>query len=271
MRNYHIFLQQIKEICEEENLNRRDIQGDEFAIQISNDEKSFVVINGNLSLNTGNAGRTPTDKMVTAEMLIKNGFNTIPHKLFWKLKNVDSKETIHETSKEFLKTCNIPFPIVIKPVNGSEGKSVYKLNSIEDWDDIFEIYFESRKNFFNFVVNPFINSEFEYRTIVIDGNLELIYRKNKQTSWKHNLSEGAIPSFEIPEDLKRAMSNTAVAVSKALGLRYGGVDFLVDENGNPIIIEVNSKASLAIFAGFSDETYSRVKEIYRKIILKLLG
>lgn len=132
-----------------------------------------------------------------------------------------------------------------------------------------QYYLNQVKTYFNFVVNPFIDSEFEYRCIILNGEIELVYAKKRTTSWKHNLSEGAIPELNVSSDLKDKIADASKKACKIMELRYAGVDFLIDEFGQPIILEVNGSASLKIFSEFSEEHYDIVKNIYRKMILEL--
>ena len=57
------------------------------------------------------------------------------------------------------------------------GKDVYYCNSREEIKNIIQKVFEENKDTLS--ICPYLDIEYEYRTIYLDGNIEFVYKKRK--------------------------------------------------------------------------------------------
>lgn len=121
-----------------------------------------------------------------------------------------------------------------------------------------------------FCAAPFIDAPHEYRCFFLDNQILLIYRKNRTTSWQHNLSKGATPKIIEPSNpLYKKLSTLALAAGAALNLRFATIDILETKEGNLLVLEINQGVMTTIFASLSPENYELSKNIYRSALKSL--
>lgn len=143
---------------------------------------------------------------------------------------------------------NIPFvdyaiselslPLVFKQSKGSFGQQVWLINS----------KFELIEKLNEYSSSGCILQEYVYSSSGRDIRLEVVgnqvvasmYRWS-DTSFKANVSSGGMCKAYEP---RKCEIDLAIAVCKALGLSFGGVDILFGENDQPILCEVNSNAHI---------------------------
>ncbi len=126
------------------------------------------------------------------------------------------------------------FPLIIKEEYGSLGEQVYKALDMEDAFSIINKIKPPKR----FLVEPYFENNGEDHRLYIVGEkvIGAIKRKN-DADFRSNVEHGGKgypyePSLEEKE--------LALKAHKALGLEFSGVDILFDNNGNPLICEVNS-------------------------------
>lgn len=90
-----------------------------------------------------------------------------------------------------------------------------------------------------------------------------------------NMSTGGSMT-DVTEIVHKSYIDLAVRATRALGLRYCGVDIMTNssiseqENGSATIIELNGKEpGISHYASYSDATMERARNSYKKIILAL--
>lgn len=134
---------------------------------------------------------------------------------------------------------DLAFPIVAKDNFGSLGKEVYL---IKNYDEL--VSFEKEHKFSAHLYQQFIESSkgHDFRIIVIGGKVVAsMKRSNDNGDFRSNVAQGGHgETVELPSSFVEAAEKAA----KILKLDYCGVDLLDDENGNPVLCEVNSNAFL---------------------------
>lgn len=130
------------------------------------------------------------------------------------------------------------FPMVVKECYGSLGGQVYLANN--------EI--ELRSLVDNMKSKPFICQKFisssagtDIRIYVVDGEPIAAMRRRSKSDFRANVGLGAISESYTPTT---EQSELAVDCCKILGTQFAGVDILTDDDGKPIICEVNSNAQI---------------------------
>ena len=127
---------------------------------------------------------------------------------------------------------------------------------------------------------PFYNIKKEYRCFYLNGEILLIYGKERPykltdnnekvyLSWKHNLCGGAIPEILEKCELYSKLEKLAIKAAKAINITFATVDIIETEDNKLYVIEINSGVCMAKFAERTPNGYEISKEIYRKA-LKLL-
>jgi tetrahydromethanopterin:alpha-L-glutamate ligase len=128
---------------------------------------------------------------------------------------------------------------VVKPIFGSQGKEIVKLESTQqDLESQLEALLNERGVLYvqEFVPNP----GRDIRVFVVGAEaVGAIYRVSVGDSFVSNLSQGGTPvACEVTEEMR----DLAVRATKAVGADFAGVDLIEGEEG-PIVLEINGTPS----------------------------
>ena len=131
----------------------------------------------------------------------------------------------------------LSFPFVFKECLGSFGKQVYLINNKEELMERIK-----SADCWPYIMQEFVESSFgrDLRVYVVgDKCIASMKRENIKGDFRANIEIGSCGSaYEIDEEQKKI----ALKVVKELGLSFGGIDLLFDEDGSPIFCEANSNA-----------------------------
>ena len=209
----------------------------------------------------------------------------------------------YEYVKEFFLQNNNS--IVIKPNDGTCGKSVFHITKINEIDNTLDKMFS--KNY-SISMCPFYTIEHEYRTIILDGEPQVIYAKylprvagdgkktirelliefnpnyfvNKledskydrildkdeifQYNWKFNLSQGSIAKIVTDTELSERIIRIAKKVYEEINLKFGSIDIIQTTDNNLFVLEVNSGVMMDNYIKLMPDGYMTAKSIYKKAI-----
>ena len=114
---------------------------------------------------------------------------------------------------------------------------------------------------------------------MLNGELRLIYGKERGNDWRFNLQNGA-NSVEVTDaDTRNHLTSLAKRTVNELNLRFCSVDIieldstdshLLDSNAREfLVIEVNSAVETAHYLEQHPDQSNFVKNIYRDAILKM--
>ena len=144
---------------------------------------------------------------------------------------------------KIIDTLGLPF--VIKSEYGSFGSGVYLVKSKEEAEKIIKLLKNNK-----FLMQKFISSSFgkDVRVIVIGGKVVAYYERYSSQDFRSNIELGGMGRAM---ELSDAFVSCAEKVANILELDYCGLDFLIGENGEPILCEVNSNA---LFSGAESVT-----------------
>lgn len=126
----------------------------------------------------------------------------------------------------------IKFPIIAKPIVGSKGRGVQKINNLEELEK-FEIIESTDK----FLFQEYIPITYDIRVFVVgDKAIGAMRRNVKKDDFRSNASLGSIvEKIELTESLK----NIAILATKAYKYEVAGVDIVIHE-GKEYVLEVNN-------------------------------
>jgi ribosomal protein S6--L-glutamate ligase len=144
-----------------------------------------------------------------------------------------------EQIKSLMKQIGGP-PIVIKLLEGTQGKGVVLAETINAAKSALDAFFGLKANI---LIQEYIKESKgrDLRVFVIDGKIAAaMIRQGKQGEFRSNLHQGG---FSEKVRLTRKERDTAVNAAKALGLSIAGVDILQSNRG-PLVMEVNSSPGL---------------------------
>lgn len=131
------------------------------------------------------------------------------------------------------------WPMVIKEGCGSFGEQVYLAQSQAQASEILRHIGAKPALFQRFIAR---SAGRDRRLFVVGSQvIAAIERRNRQGDFRANIEHGGVACACTPTAQESAL---ALAACRALGLDFGGVDLLEDENG-PMVCEVNSNAHFA--------------------------
>ncbi len=171
-----IFKKIIKEICEEENIDYSVISK-EWVIVLEKNGKTNLITGYKFGINNHALGELLDDKYATFELLNKKNIPIIEHNILYGPTNKNSyalgSNSIEYVDKLFNKYNN---DVVLKINDGTCGANVLH---IKDRDELIKEYENLSYKFFSMSLCPYYDIENEYRTVVIDGKCELVYKKTR--------------------------------------------------------------------------------------------
>ena len=204
----------------------------------------------NFELNSSTAKMIAGDKSATSDLLKAANVTTVEHTLFLNpsmgkyVGSVGNWQQIlayfHENNQH----------IVCKPVDGTGGNGVFMATTVTELEQAVHTLFSKHRSI---CLSPFYDIKKEYRAVILDGEVELLYQKN-------------IPFVEadgtknILELLQEKFSGeTLDSVIKSFSNRSDQSLSDIPEKGN--IIEVNWKSNLGEGAQAEIIENSAIKEL----------
>ncbi|MGB2842069.1 MAG: RimK family alpha-L-glutamate ligase [Halobacteriota archaeon] len=130
---------------------------------------------------------------------------------------------------------------VVKPIFGSQGKGIIKLESSQPESELASKLAELLKERGVHYLQQFVpNPGRDIRVFVVgEEALSAIYRVPRSGSFVSNLSQGATP---VKCELTDEMRELAISAAKAVGADFAGVDLIEGEEGL-FLLEVNATPS----------------------------
>lgn len=197
------------------------------------------------------------DKMLTLITLANNNIKipkTISSPLLYPSVE-DEKDFINKISD------SLTFPIVVKECHGSLGRQVYKADNIEELKTLREKLKHVPHLYQELIQNSFGR---DVRVIVVGSRVIASMLRVSESDFRSNINLGGKGyNYDLPKNFEKA----AIKISKILDLDYCGIDFLIGENNEPYICEVNSNAFFSEIEKVSGKNIAKeyAMHIYEKI------
>ncbi len=153
----------IKEICNEENIELITYQGN-WLKELRKDNKTRFIVGYKFSLNNQSIGIVVDDKGLFYDTLCNKLPIIIHHVLFH---NYDSDEILDLFHKYNDK-------VIIKGNNGTCGREVFKIENEKRLFNMIDRLFENQ---YSISLCPYYDIEKEYRLIVLNNDVKLVYSK----------------------------------------------------------------------------------------------
>lgn len=230
---------------------------DEWVLRLTRDNVTRWIVGYKFDLNQSAAGELAQDKVATYTSLVAAGIPAVPHYLVRSL----PQELIH--IKELHDILD-GFPVVAKPLEGTGGREVVHLDTIDQALDMIRGSGEPA-----WAVSPHYDLQAEYRLIMLDGNSLLTYEKT-QPAWRgelklFNLGFGAVAVDIEDGALLKELLPIAERVMQATALRLAAVDLVRLPDNSLQVLEVNDGISMEHYARQSTEYKARAARVYETI------
>ena len=295
----------ISEMCQELNI-KYTIFSKDWITKLEKNGKIRYLSGNKFDLNGHGVGLVMDDKYAFYEVLNNIGVKACVHQIIYRennkyeyAKGCHTKEDLLDFFNKFNKD------VVVKPNLGALGIDVYH---IQDEKELMNKSKELLEENFSFSICPYYEIKYEYRLIVLDNKIKLIYKKihpvvtgdgkstikellidfnkyffeNKDLpedilkkgetytyEWRFNLHQGSIASLDIDDKLKEQLSVIALKVTKGLGITFASVDIIELYNGELMVLEANSGVTIDKAIDFIPNGYNIAKEIYKEAIVKM--
>jgi tetrahydromethanopterin:alpha-L-glutamate ligase len=173
---------------------------------------------------------------------IQNAANKFFSFYLFKLAHLPIPRTVVTSELEVaMKTIEKFEIVVVKPIFGSQGKGIIKLESSQPESELASKLAELLKEKGVLYLQEFVpNPGRDIRVFVVDEEaLGAIYRIPRSGSFVSNLSQGGTP---VKCELTEEMQELAISAAKAVGADFAGVDLIEGEEGLRLL-EVNATPS----------------------------
>ena len=302
-----MFKEMIKEICSELNI-KYTILSKDWIIRLEKDSKVKYLTGNKFDLNGHALGNIMDDKYAFYEILNNLNIPVCEHNIFYAEDNHQYYSKGCNTKEAILNCFNkYNGDVVIKPNKGAMGINVFH---IQDKDELIKVTNKLFINNYSISICPFYHIKNEYRVIVLDNEIKLIYKKinpivigdGKSTlkellvkfnnnyfidkdipniilkkdeiytyDFHFNLSKGSIASLDIDNKLKERISDLALSVSKKVGIAFASIDIIETDDNQLLVLETNSGVTINKAIDFIPNGYKIAKSIYKEAILKMFN
>lgn len=137
---------------------------------------------------------------------------------------------------------SIQYPLIVRPRVHAQGREVIKVNNSNELQQATS-RLKMRDGWY---ARPYINKVSEYRVYVVHGRVVTVARKTPSNpdaiAW--NVAQGGRFDVVRWDDWPLAACHLAVKAFELSGLDFSGVDMMLDDEGTPYVIELNSAPSL---------------------------
>ncbi|MET3336606.1 MULTISPECIES: ATP-grasp domain-containing protein [Bradyrhizobium] len=230
-----IFVQAIRRYCAEHGI-AVDVRAGGWLIAMRRGDERRFAFGYDIGLNSAIAHRLANDKSATSEALALEGVPCISHHLF-----LNPKLGVHVAGADWRQRmlallAQNPQGVVVKPNEGTSGRSVFKVTTEAELDHSASEVFSMSAGL---VISPYVAIEDEVRVVLLDEAPLVVYSKQRGTDWRHNLDAGAKPVLLGDSEVRTACVELAIDAARAIGIAFASID-VVRVDGEWKVLEINS-------------------------------
>lgn len=159
----------VEQYCKNNSITLSKLSAD-WVLKLTKNEKTRYIIGYQFDLNSSATSAICLDKSTTSEILTLNNIDNVHHELFM-------PPSIEANWEKMIEFFNKHGKIVCKTNTGTGGKDVYFINSLKDLEKATNKIF-SRDQYIS--LTPFYDIKNEYRAIILNGEVKLLYTKERQ-------------------------------------------------------------------------------------------
>ena len=162
-------------------------------------------------------------------------YNKFTQSQIFRAYDILTPQTIHINNNdpdEILNMCtqlHIDFPVVLKKSSGSQGGSVFLINSFMR---LKKALYEERN--INYILQEFIPNTEDYRVFFINGKSAGIMKRSGGSDWRNNYSLGGSIEKHENSDMERFVED----ICNRIGFDNAGVDIIM-QDGKFCVLEIN--------------------------------
>ena len=204
----------IKEICLQNNIKLKSLSFDWILVLNKNGVQKFVY-GYNFDSNSAASQMIANDKTALSDVLNLSNIQNIEHKLFInpKLSNYIGIDGNWSNILSYFN--NNDEDIICKPISGTGGNDVFHIKTINQLEEKVHYLFSKYRSI---ALSPFINIKEEYRTIVVNNKIELIYQKNIP----HIIGDGKSSIIDL---LKSKYDDQSLLAEMIIGVNENNLDY----------------------------------------------
>ena len=163
----------VSEIAAENDITMQSFSHD-WIIQLSKNGQKTHIFGYNFEINSATAQLLANDKSATSELLTKNDVASVEHQLFLnpRLSHYVGQNGIWIKIINYAKKHD--YQIVAKVTSGTGGNSVFKIHTASELEKAVQKLFSKNHSL---CLSPLYDIKNEYRIIVLEQNVALIYKK----------------------------------------------------------------------------------------------
>ena len=253
VRNIELFIK----ACEKLHIPYETFHSSQSLMRIKLDKYYYYFVNNGTPFNSEAINELFKDKEYTY-LLLKDKINTpwclgflspfCPEEYKQYLVYQNLAEITEEVTKHFA------LPVIVKKNRGFGGNNVFLAKTVEDIGDAFSAIFDvnSKKVDYVALAQEYIDIIHEYRVIVYQNEILLVYEKDKShATFTGNISplhwDGAIALHITDEAVIREIQDFIEPIFSEIMINYAGFDIARDGDGKLWLIEINGTPNYNIF------------------------
>lgn len=241
-----------------------DVRASGWLIAMRRGEMRRFAFGYDIGLNSAIAHRLANDKSATAEALSLAGVPCIPHHLFLNPKLGEKVVGVAWREAMLGLLHDNPKGVVVKPNEGTSGRSVFKVTTEAELDHaVGEVFSMSA----GLVISPYVEIEQEVRVILLGDVPLVVYSKQRGSDWRHNLDAGATPVLYSHGSTRSILTQLAYDAAKAIGITFASIDLILID-GEWSVLEINSGVMMEALAKWHPEL---VQAMYDAALDRVFG
>ena len=260
----------INEICTENDIEIKGFSGD-YVMRLTKNGISRNIFGAFWDINTAAADRIACDKTACYELLNSAGISAIEHVLFnnplARLNWANPEGAWAGALRVFNAFGN---SVVIKPNQGTRGSNVYHCDSIPKMEAAAHAIFSSHPSA---AICPYVEIKTEFRVFYLNGKCPLVYGKEADETWQHNLAMGAravelVVKSKEEKKLLAEFKDLACKAAECIGICFATIDIAQMESGL-YVMEINSGVQARLLLEQHPHLRDTIKRIYCSAILQM--
>ncbi len=130
----------------------------------------------------------------------------------------------------------LSLPVVAKLADGSQGREVFLLETVESITEFQRRYFSQAHLYQRFISE---SKGKDIRVFVIGDDVYASMLRSNPNDFRSNI---AIGGTAVKYDINNDIKELCISATRIMGLDFAGLDILLGKDGEPYICEVNSNA-----------------------------
>jgi glutathione synthase/RimK-type ligase-like ATP-grasp enzyme len=170
-----IFVDAIRKYCADHDISA-EVRSDGWLVVMQRGSQRRLALGYDLGLNNAVAHRIANDKTATSEVLALAGIACVAHALFLNPRLYDYAPPAGSWTAMLELLAEAPAGIVVKPNEGTSGRSVFLVNSKPKLELAVQRIFASHASL---AISPYLKIDDEVRVVLLDGVPLIVYSKNR--------------------------------------------------------------------------------------------